>query len=185
MGSDQSWEGWWVSHSYTLLRSSCAVLPSTSCGSSNSLLWNQKAKSLGICCSIYFSIGIKKKPLVNFETMGWIQDSWGSPAAGLEAQKFWAGFPGPVTLRQSAWQSSHKAQLLTILHLLREIDIRVETEKLKYTEYNFTEQLGYGESTCCLEVLYFISWVWGLGTIFLLNTSKCFRLSSEQNLPIS
>lgn len=88
--------------------------------------------------------------------MGSIQDSWDFPAAELQAWKLWAGFPGPAVHRQPAWQSSHKAQILRALHLLREIDIWVETEKLKHTKKdNFTEQLGYGDSAH-LEALHFI-----------------------------
>lgn len=78
------------------------------------------------------------------------------PAAELQAWKLWAGFPGPAVHRQPAWQSSHKAQILRALHLLREIDIWVETEKPKHTKKdNFTEQLGYGDSAH-LEALHFI-----------------------------
>lgn len=137
------------------------------------------------------------KKALNLETTGWSQDSWGFPAAELEAWKFWAGFPAPVALRQSGWQSSHKARILRALHLLREIDIWVETGKLKHAKNNFTEQLGYGESACCLEALYFISWVWGTGVFLLasflkkkkiphpkeIETSKCFSLAFQQNRP--
>lgn len=96
--------------------------------------------------------GASTAPITDLDTeiMAWVQDSWGFPAAELQAWKFWAGFPGP------AWHSHHK--ILRALHLLKETGAWGETEKFKHTQKknNFTEQLGYGERTH-LESLCFIS----------------------------